>query len=78
MTIYVQLCQALDMTTWLSVFNYVERYFVPSSLTEVIQTSPKMDRKRMKTSHVPSSSNTKSIIGQQFSMLLQEDKYMIF
>jgi hypothetical protein len=69
--------------TWLKVFHYVELDVVPNSpiefiTTGVIPTDPLMNIKRLKTSHTPSSSNTKSSIGQQFSRLLQEDNKIAY
>jgi hypothetical protein len=62
------------MTTWLFVFDYTEPDFVASSAIEVIQTTLEINMKRLKMSHAPSSSNTKSNIDQQISRLLQEDE----
>jgi hypothetical protein len=47
---------------------------------KVILTAPETKVKRLKTFHTPTTSNTKSSIGQQFSKLIQEDKiaYDIF
>jgi hypothetical protein len=56
------------------MFNYVEPDFIPLSPNEIIPTAFEMNIKRLKTSHTPSSSNTKSSIGQQLSGLLKEEK----
>jgi hypothetical protein len=62
------------VSTWLVVFDYVEPDIVQTSPTEVIPNVLEMNIKRLKASYKSSSSNTNSNIGQQFSMLLQEDK----
>jgi hypothetical protein len=60
------------------VFHYIEPNIVPDSPIEVIPTAPPTKLKRLNMSHTPSSSNTKSSIGQLFSRLLQEDNKIAY
>jgi hypothetical protein len=66
------------VTTWLDGFYYVERDVVQDSPIEVIPTALPTNLNRLKTSHIPSSSNTKPRIGHQFSRLLQEDNKIAY
>jgi hypothetical protein len=58
------------------VFHCIEPDVVPDS--QVIPTASPMNIKRLKMSHTPSSSNTKSSIGQKFVGLLQEDRKITY
>lgn len=67
-----------NVLTRLAMIDYVEPNMVANSPTKVIPSALPTNIKRLKMSDTPSSSNWKSSIGQQFSMLQQEDNKIAY